>query len=119
MEVPEGKGKGKKGKGKKSVRAAIKKTDSADNGLHATIKEMQKTDPEARLQWIAYVTEHGEGNRDPARHDDDFIQAFLDQYESGERMEVPECEGKKGRGKKCPRDGPCKWCEMGECWDHQ
>ena len=44
--------------------------------LVGRVKRVQKS-AETRLAWIKYCTEEGGGARDPARHEDGFLEAFL------------------------------------------
>lgn len=54
------------------------------------IKDMQRQDPVAREQWYAYCEAYGENVRDPAKHDATFISNFIQQYNSGARLEYKE-----------------------------
>lgn len=54
------------------------------------IKDMQRQDPVAREQWYAYCEAYGNNIRDPAKHDATFIQNFIQQYNSGARLEYKE-----------------------------
>eukprot|EP00929_Paragymnodinium_shiwhaense_P114652 TRINITY_DN83109_c0_g1_i1.p2 TRINITY_DN83109_c0_g1~~TRINITY_DN83109_c0_g1_i1.p2 ORF type:complete len:283 (+),score=60.19 TRINITY_DN83109_c0_g1_i1:85-933(+) len=53
-----------------------------------TIKEMQRTDPDAKEQWHAYCDAYGEGVRDPARHELEFLAGFVSLYQSGARVDA-------------------------------
>mmetsp|Transcript_6696 Transcript_6696/g.10725 ORF Transcript_6696/g.10725 Transcript_6696/m.10725 type:complete len:113 (+) Transcript_6696:69-407(+) len=79
----------------------------ASQELIDQIKAMQREDYDTKLQWWAYCDEHGEGNKDPARHDDDFINGFLTFFNSGERLEVRD--PKKGKGGKGSKGGGKGW----------
>lgn len=57
------------------------------------IKEMQKCDSSAKEQWIAYTDVSGQGTRDPNKHDRDFLEGFLRQMQSGQRL-VPNEDSK-------------------------
>jgi len=48
------------------------------------VKEYQKTNLLAKAKWIAFTAEHGGGNRDPARHTQEFLLQFLNQLLSEE-----------------------------------
>lgn len=77
----------------------------------ALIKEMQKSDPEAKNQWWLYCDEYGESIRDPARHDDKFIGGFVEMFTSGGRVEEKPtagwaAAGSKGWGKAQPAGQP-------------
>lgn len=60
---------------------AYPKDESAE-GLVAHIKELQRNNINAKEQWIMYTDMHGQGNRDPNRHNVEFLQAFLAQFSS-------------------------------------
>jgi len=51
--------------------------------LVATVKSMQREDPGAKDQWHIICDEQGGHVRDPARHEADFLQAFITEYKSG------------------------------------
>lgn len=57
----------------------------ADPG--AVVKQMQRSSPEAKEQWYAYCEAYGENVRDPAKHDSEFINTFITQFNSGARLE--------------------------------
>lgn len=59
-----------------------------DPNLVAQIKEMQRTDSDAKEQWHAYTQTVGDGNRDPARHTAEFIHGFIQARAEGRRFEV-------------------------------
>lgn len=50
------------------------------------VKQMQRSDPNAKEQWINYVALHGSRNRDPAKHDAAFLHNFLVQVHSGAKF---------------------------------
>eukprot|EP00929_Paragymnodinium_shiwhaense_P120139 TRINITY_DN9202_c0_g1_i1.p1 TRINITY_DN9202_c0_g1~~TRINITY_DN9202_c0_g1_i1.p1 ORF type:complete len:262 (-),score=68.38 TRINITY_DN9202_c0_g1_i1:87-872(-) len=52
------------------------------------IKTLQRNDPKAKEQWHAYAQAQGGGVKDPAKHDDAFMQTFLDQFSSGVLLDV-------------------------------
>jgi len=54
------------------------------------IKDMQRRDPVAKEQWYAYCEEHGNNVRDPSKHDPPFLDAFIQSYHSGVRLEFKE-----------------------------
>jgi len=58
------------------------------------IKDLQRRDPEAKDQWIAYTDTHGAGRRDPSRHPPEFLQHFLTHYGSGARLALHEDAGR-------------------------
>mmetsp|Transcript_100350 Transcript_100350/g.259579 ORF Transcript_100350/g.259579 Transcript_100350/m.259579 type:complete len:254 (+) Transcript_100350:84-845(+) len=54
--------------------------------LVAAIKDLQRSDPEAKEQWIKYCATQGAGMRDPTKHDAEFLQNF---FNIRETIEVP------------------------------
>lgn len=52
------------------------------------IKGMQRDDQTAKEQWWAYCDQLGGGVRDPAKHEEAFLEAFIKRFNSGERFEV-------------------------------
>ncbi|CAK0873426.1 unnamed protein product [Prorocentrum cordatum] len=54
------------------------------------IKDMQRRDLVAKEQWYAYCEEHGNNVRDPSKHDAPFLEAFIQSYHSGVRLEFKE-----------------------------
>lgn len=53
------------------------------------IKGLQRSDPEAKDQWAAYVKQAGLSKLDPTKHSGEFLQSFLAQYQSGVRFPPP------------------------------
>lgn len=51
-----------------------------------SVKNLQRADPVAREQWIAYCDANADGTRDPSKHDAAFVQGFITQYQSGMRI---------------------------------
>eukprot|EP00929_Paragymnodinium_shiwhaense_P050475 TRINITY_DN2539_c1_g1_i2.p1 TRINITY_DN2539_c1_g1~~TRINITY_DN2539_c1_g1_i2.p1 ORF type:complete len:227 (-),score=74.44 TRINITY_DN2539_c1_g1_i2:357-1037(-) len=51
--------------------------------LVAQVKEMQKTDPQAKQQWHQYCTAEGGGVKDPAKHEASFLETFISNYNAG------------------------------------
>jgi len=47
------------------------------------IKEIQRKDSSGKMAWWKYADEQGKGMRDPAKHDDTFLQYFINQYKVG------------------------------------
>lgn len=68
--------------------------------LVQTVKEMQRNDQVAKEQWWAYCDALGQGIRDPAKHNDEFVQSFIDNYRAGNRFEpnVPTATAGGGGG---------------------
>eukprot|EP00929_Paragymnodinium_shiwhaense_P037008 TRINITY_DN19790_c0_g1_i1.p1 TRINITY_DN19790_c0_g1~~TRINITY_DN19790_c0_g1_i1.p1 ORF type:complete len:224 (+),score=68.32 TRINITY_DN19790_c0_g1_i1:71-742(+) len=56
--------------------------------LIGKIKNLQRNDEKAKIQWGAYADAEGERIRDPAKHTDAFLQKFLDEYAAGKQWEV-------------------------------
>jgi len=54
------------------------------------IKQMQRNDECAKVQWWTYCDQHGDRVRDPSKHDDHFLTNFITQYEAGARMDMTE-----------------------------
>jgi len=61
--------------------------------LVAAVKDLQKGDRAAREQWLAFTDAHGGGTRDPSKHGSEFLQNFIMQYNSGQRMPVSAGDG--------------------------
>jgi len=60
--------------------------ESTLEGLIEQIKNIQRTDPASKEQWIAYVGPGGK--RDPSMHPPEFLQEFIQFLNSGERLPV-------------------------------
>eukprot|EP00450_Noctiluca_scintillans_P035297 CAMPEP_0194549964 /NCGR_PEP_ID=MMETSP0253-20130528/95474_1 /TAXON_ID=2966 /ORGANISM="Noctiluca scintillans" /LENGTH=487 /DNA_ID=CAMNT_0039397399 /DNA_START=18 /DNA_END=1479 /DNA_ORIENTATION=- len=56
--------------------------------LPDVVKNLQRTVPEGREQWVAFVTMHGENTLDPARHSHAFLQMFLTQFHTAQCMQA-------------------------------
>jgi len=67
--------------------SAVVTSSDETEALVGKVKEMQRNDATAKEQWWAYCDSHGGGIHDPAKHDAEFIQVFLNQYNSGVRFE--------------------------------
>lgn len=50
------------------------------------IKMLQRSDPTGKAEWWAYCDLHGDGVRDPLRHNLSFLQPFLANYSAGHRL---------------------------------
>ena len=63
------------------------------------IKQIQRSSQQAKEQWWEYCDGYGEGNRDPSRHDDAFLTAFIEQYEqwAGDGGDAGGCWGSPKR----------------------
>lgn len=57
--------------------------------LVAQIKEIQRKDPVGKAGWIKYCDDFGESKRDPSKHNSEFMQYFINQYEAGEYANLP------------------------------
>jgi hypothetical protein len=55
-------------------------THSRHCDLVASVKSLQRSDPEA---WFKYTAEYGENTRDPKKHTTQFLKNFLQQYNDG------------------------------------
>jgi len=62
--------------------------DTSAEGLIEQIKNIQRSDPAAKEQWIAFTDLQGGGKRDPAKHTPELLQDFLTHLGSGGRLEV-------------------------------
>lgn len=82
------------------------------DALVATIKEMQRTDPTAKDQWGAYCDQKGAGVRDPAKHEASILQAFINSYNSGVRLESAE----KATLAAFFKEGQRKSANFKQCW---
>eukprot|EP00420_Gonyaulax_spinifera_P004245 CAMPEP_0197931624 /NCGR_PEP_ID=MMETSP1439-20131203/107368_1 /TAXON_ID=66791 /ORGANISM="Gonyaulax spinifera, Strain CCMP409" /LENGTH=60 /DNA_ID=CAMNT_0043554369 /DNA_START=26 /DNA_END=204 /DNA_ORIENTATION=+ len=51
--------------------------------LVQAIKDLQRSDPDAKQVWGQYCDEHLGGARDPNRHDVGTLQGFLDSFHDG------------------------------------
>jgi len=71
----------------KRTAATAFQSPGSSEGLIEQIKQMQRSDPSAKEQWIAYCDQFGEGRRDPSKHEDSFIQRFLAQFNQGVRFQ--------------------------------
>jgi len=60
----------------------------SEEQLVVAIKEMQKTDPVGKEQWIAYVDAHCGGLRDPTKHGPEVLRVFLQGYSKGVRLDT-------------------------------
>jgi hypothetical protein len=68
----------------------VNSSGESRESLVAQIKELQKTDPSAKEQWIAYTDMSGQGTRDPMKHTQEFLEGFLTQLHSGSKLTVHE-----------------------------
>merc|ERR1719343_1906037 len=60
--------------------------DSSQEMLVARVKELQRTNPTAKEQWVAFTDLNGAGTRDPSKHPSDFLQGFIDHVNSGHQI---------------------------------
>jgi hypothetical protein len=56
------------------------------------LKQLQRQDATAKEQWHAYCAAYGNNIRDPAKHDEVFINSFITQYNAGARLQWQEGE---------------------------
>lgn len=54
--------------------------------LQDEVKKLQRSEPNAKEQWISWCDQYGEGKRDPGRHTEEFLQTFLASYKTGMRL---------------------------------
>jgi len=64
--------------------AAMMSGMGGDGDLASQVKELQKADPNAKMQWNNFSDSKGSGVRDPARHTPEFLQEFLFAMSSGQ-----------------------------------
>jgi len=66
----------------------------------SAIKDLQRSDVNAKQQWWAYCDAAGEGIHDPAKHAPQFLQSFIENYSAGKRFEpaVPVARAGGGGG---------------------
>jgi len=57
--------------------------------LVTAVKDLQRSNHQAREQWGIYCESHGGGVRDPSKHPFEFLNNFLSQFNSGFRYETP------------------------------
>eukprot|EP00747_Dinoflagellata_sp_TGD_P126860 gnl/TRDRNA2_/TRDRNA2_174320_c2_seq11.p1 gnl/TRDRNA2_/TRDRNA2_174320_c2~~gnl/TRDRNA2_/TRDRNA2_174320_c2_seq11.p1 ORF type:complete len:275 (+),score=65.63 gnl/TRDRNA2_/TRDRNA2_174320_c2_seq11:59-826(+) len=56
--------------------------DNTKDVVVSQLKELQRTDTDAKEMWRRYCLEHGDGMRDPAVHPEEFVKKFVDAYKS-------------------------------------
>merc|ERR1719330_875351 len=61
-------------------------TGETHEALVAQVKEQQRSNPVAKEQWAAYTDLHGQGRRDPVKHDANFLSGFLMHMRSGQLL---------------------------------
>ena len=66
--------------------------------LVTAVKDLQRSNHEAREQWTIYAESHGGGTRDPAKHPFEFLNTFLSQFNSGFRYEASAAGGGRAGG---------------------
>jgi len=52
--------------------------DMSQEALAAQVKAIQSSSKRINERWTEFCTEHGDGTRDPSRHDAEFLQSFLE-----------------------------------------
>jgi len=68
------------------IRQMLQPVQEGGGTIQEMMKELQKNDPDAKLQWAAYCNKHGDGTRDPMKHNAEYIQTFLHSYQNGQRL---------------------------------
>jgi len=67
--------------------------DATPESLVEQIKQVCRSDPNSKQQWVAFTDVQGGGKRDPAKHTPEFLQDFLTHLASGGRLEPnPEAD---------------------------
>jgi len=66
------------------------------DGVVGQIKELQRSNPQVKEAWNRYTELNGENNRDPSRHSQEFLQAFLQHVSSGAAFAEAGASGELG-----------------------
>jgi len=69
-----------------------------DETLINQVKELQRTDPDAKLKWMSFTYESGNNKHDPRAHDASYLQEFFDKLEADQITIDPWFEQKFGMG---------------------
>jgi hypothetical protein len=64
--------------------------DAWGGGAVEEVKALQKSDPEARAQWVLYCDTFGEGLYDPNKHEESYITSFIKQFHEGARLDADD-----------------------------
>jgi len=67
--------------------------DGSVEGLAAKVKEMQRSNANAKEQWTAFTDLNGAGRRDPSKHTPEFLQGFIDHIQSGHQINPSAAAG--------------------------
>jgi len=67
--------------------------DAGLEALVSQVKDMQRNDPHAKEQWAAYTDSFGQGKRDPAKHNSEFLSGFITTLQTGTRIPVSDDSG--------------------------
>lgn len=96
--VPGGRGGGGKGKGGRGGGGfgGGGQRPAPDAQLVEKVKAAQRISPECKALWRRFCDEAANSVYDPQRHDDSFLQRFLEQ--SGMDGQLPVSQGSQGRG---------------------
>lgn len=87
-----------------------KSSSSSQGGSRASpdtvekLKQLQRTDPEAKQLWWRYCNSQGGGNKDPTIHEASFVERFLERYQAGDVVSLAT-GGSGERGAKRMRTG--------------
>jgi len=79
------------------------------------VKDMQRNDPKAKEQWWAYADVEGNGVRDPAKHDETFLETFIENYSAGMVFKV-EGGGDSDKLAELIKMGQRKSHAWKQCW---
>jgi len=64
--------------------------------LATRVKQVQRSDAAGKMAWWNYADKHGEGMRDPAKHEAYFLQDFLNKYDQGGLVGEAAASGNAG-----------------------
>jgi len=67
-----------------SVAASAAPPSAGKVSLVQLVKNIQRTDPEAKVRWVNFCESHGHRKHDPNAHDEAFLNTFFDALARGE-----------------------------------
>jgi len=73
--------------------------------LATKVKQIQRSDAAGKVAWWNYADKHGEGMRDPAKHEAHFLQSFLSQHDQGAFIGEAATSGNAGNLGELFKDG--------------
>eukprot|EP00747_Dinoflagellata_sp_TGD_P126870 gnl/TRDRNA2_/TRDRNA2_174320_c2_seq9.p1 gnl/TRDRNA2_/TRDRNA2_174320_c2~~gnl/TRDRNA2_/TRDRNA2_174320_c2_seq9.p1 ORF type:complete len:198 (+),score=31.23 gnl/TRDRNA2_/TRDRNA2_174320_c2_seq9:36-596(+) len=57
--------------------------DTSEDSIRGQLKLLQREDSRAKELWGVYCETHGDGQRDPGGHPEEFVEKFMDAYKGG------------------------------------